>query len=229
MDFDGRFYRLHHARLDTEPYDGRFPQIWIGGERAADARHRRPLRRRLVAGGAWTPEDYADKLAAVRDSAEAAGRDPMAITPCFIQVCLIGEDDDALAEILRGAAGQGVPAAGVRRGAAPLRLRTSDGRRAGAASRTSIPATLTRERIVDFLDRVEPEAILAVVPARHAATGRAHRSRLTSTPACGCRRSWITAAMAGLKFARASAANVREAEDELLRLCGDVTMTWAQL
>ena len=23
-------YKLHHARIDTEPYDGRFPEIWIG-------------------------------------------------------------------------------------------------------------------------------------------------------------------------------------------------------
>ena len=30
VDFDGQFYTLHHARLDTEPYDGRLPPIWIG-------------------------------------------------------------------------------------------------------------------------------------------------------------------------------------------------------
>src|SRR5262249_13011881 len=30
VDFTGRFFSLHHARLDTEPYQGRFPQIWIG-------------------------------------------------------------------------------------------------------------------------------------------------------------------------------------------------------
>src|ERR1700759_3413231 len=28
VDFDGRFYTLRHARLDTEPYDGRPPPIW---------------------------------------------------------------------------------------------------------------------------------------------------------------------------------------------------------
>jgi phthiodiolone/phenolphthiodiolone dimycocerosates ketoreductase len=27
VDFDGRFYSLHHARLDTEPYGGKPPQI----------------------------------------------------------------------------------------------------------------------------------------------------------------------------------------------------------
>ncbi len=31
VDFSGRFYKLHHARLDTEPFEGRNPGIWIGG------------------------------------------------------------------------------------------------------------------------------------------------------------------------------------------------------
>ena len=31
VDFTGKFYHLHHARLDTEPYGGKFPKIWIGG------------------------------------------------------------------------------------------------------------------------------------------------------------------------------------------------------
>src|SRR5262245_3758936 len=30
VDFEGRFYKLHHARLDTEPFEGRHPRIWIG-------------------------------------------------------------------------------------------------------------------------------------------------------------------------------------------------------
>ncbi len=51
--------------------------------------------------GDWTPEHYAEMLSAVRTSAERAGRDPMAITPGFMQICLIGADDNALAEIVR--------------------------------------------------------------------------------------------------------------------------------
>ncbi len=39
---------------------------------------------------------------------------------------------------------------------------------------------------------------------------------------CGFRRSSIMAAMAGLGHAAASAGNVREAEDELMMLCGAV-------
>ena len=30
VHFDGQFYTLRHARLDTEPYEGRLPKIWIG-------------------------------------------------------------------------------------------------------------------------------------------------------------------------------------------------------
>ncbi len=66
VDFDGRFYRLRHARLDTEPYDGRFPPIWIGasGPRSLD------IAGRYADGwwpaGAWTPQDYAEKLSQVR-------------------------------------------------------------------------------------------------------------------------------------------------------------------
>ena len=71
VDFDGRFYQLHHARLDTEPYEGRHPAD-LDRRRAGRARWR--LVGRYADGwwptGAWTPEDYAEKLAAVRASAE---------------------------------------------------------------------------------------------------------------------------------------------------------------
>ena len=65
------------GRLDTEPYEGRVPQIWVGasGPRMLDiaARHADGW----WPAGAWTPEHYAEMLAAVRASAERAGRDPM--------------------------------------------------------------------------------------------------------------------------------------------------------
>ena len=47
--------------------------------------------------GAYTPEDYAAKLTVVRDAAERAGRDPMAIVPAVTQICLIGDDDEVAA------------------------------------------------------------------------------------------------------------------------------------
>ena len=114
--------------------------------------------------GAWTPEDYAEKLAAVRTSAER-GRarsdgDHALLHPGLPdrpRRCGTRRDSG-------GAAGQGVPPAGVGRDARAASATSTRWGRTGAAIRTSIPATLTRERIVEFLDRVEPESILAVVP-----------------------------------------------------------------
>ena len=220
VSFDGQFYRLQHARLDTEPYDGRFPPIWIGasGPRSLD------IAGRYADGwwpaGAWTPEDYAQKLARVRGSAERAGRDPMAITPCFIQVCVMGSDDTALAQILDaplvklfllqvsaellGSFGFDHPMGEGWRGFHDID-----------------PAVLTRERIVDFLDRVEPEMILAVVPH---GTPKQVAQTVKEYVDAGLRVPKILdyGAMAGLDHAAASADNVRAAEDDLIALCGGV-------
>lgn len=220
VDFDGRFYHLHHARLDTEPYDGRFPQIWIGGsgQRTLD------IVGRYADGwwptGAWTPEDYAEKLATVRASAERAGRDPAAITPCFIQVCIIGRADSALAEILEAPL---VKAFLLQVSAEMLRSFGYE-HPMGETWRgyqDIDPGVLTRERIVDFLDRVDPEAILAVVPH---GTPKQVAHVIAEYVDAGLRVPKILdyGGMAGLQYAAVSAENVREAEDELMRLCGDV-------
>src|SRR5260370_16159820 len=99
VDFSGRFYTLHHARMDTEPFEGRHPRIWIGG----GGPRMLEITGRYADGwwpaGAYSPDDYAAKLQTVRHSAERAGRDPMAIVPAFIMTCLIG-DDAELADIL---------------------------------------------------------------------------------------------------------------------------------
>lgn len=218
VDFDGRFYRLDHARLDTEPYDGRSPPIWIGasGPRMLDivGRHADGW----WPAGAWTPEHYAHMLGAVRNSAERAGRDPMAITPCYVQICLIGEHDAALEEIVRAPLVQSfllqVPANELRR----LGFAHPMGEDWGGFHDID-PAVLTRGRIIDFLNRVEPEAVLAVVPH-----GTPHQVAkvIKSYVDAGLRVPKILdyGAMAGLGFGAASAANVRKTEDELLALCG---------
>ena len=220
VDFDGRFYRLRHARLDTEPYEGRYPRIWIGGSgpRTLD------IVGRYADGwwptGAWSPEDYAEKLAAVRRSAEKAGRDPAAIAPCFIQVCLVARDDAALAEIL------GAPLVK----SFLLQVSAEVLRRAGfehpmgenwRGYQDIDPAALTRERIVDFLDRVQPEMVLAMVPY---GTPKQVAHIVKDYVDAGLRVPKIMdyGAMAGLRYTALSAGNVREVEDELIELCGDV-------
>ncbi|WP_370332928.1 LLM class flavin-dependent oxidoreductase [Mycolicibacterium hippocampi] len=220
VDFEGRFFRLHDARLDTEPYEGRFPRIWIGasGPRSLD------IAGRFADGwwpaGAWTPEDYAGKLARVRNAADRAGRDPMSITPCFIQVCVMGRDDATLAEILQAPLVKSFllqVSAEVLRG---FGFEHPMGANWGGFHDID-PAVLTRERIVDFLGRVEPEMILAMVP--HGTPEQVARMIADFVDA-GLRVPKILdyGAMAGLDHAAASAGNVRRAEDELMRLCEGV-------
>ncbi|MEO3760257.1 LLM class flavin-dependent oxidoreductase [Mycobacterium sp. B14F4] len=220
VDFEGRFYRLQHARLDAEPYEGRLPRIWIGGSgpRTLD------IVGRYADGwwptGAWSPEDYAEKLSAVRSSAERAGRDPAAITPCFIQVCVMGRDDAALAEILRAPLVKSF----LLQVSAELLGKLGFAHPMGESWRgyqDIDPAVLTRERIIDFLDRVEPEMVLAVVPhgtPKHVA----HVVKQYVDAGLRVPKILDYGAMAGLQYAAASAQHVRDAEDELLRLCGDV-------
>ncbi len=220
VDFDGKFYTLQHARLDTEAYNGTPPPIWIGasGPRMLD------ITGRFADGwwpaGAWTPEQYAEMLSVVRTSADRAGRDPMAITPCFIQVCFIGKDDAALADILQAplvkafllqVSAETLHSFGFEHPMGPDWRGFQD----------IDPAVLTRERIVDFLAKVQPEMLLAIVP--HGTPKEVAKIIKTFVDA-GLRVPKILdyGAMAGLGYAEASAANVRAAEDELLQLCGDL-------
>jgi phthiodiolone/phenolphthiodiolone dimycocerosates ketoreductase len=220
VDFDGRFYTLHHARLDSEPYDGHPPPIWIG----ASGPRMLEIAGRYADGwwpaGAWTPQQYAEMLGMVRASADRAGRDPMAITPCFIQVCFIGKDDAALADILQAPL---VKAFLLQVSAETLRgFGFEHPMGAGWRGFQDIdPAVLTRERIVDFLARVRPEMLLAIVP--HGTPKEVAKIIKTFVDA-GLRVPKILdyGAMAGLGYAAASAANVLAAEDELLQMCGDL-------
>ena len=78
------------------------------------------------------------------------------------------------------------------------------------------------ERIIAFLDNVPPEMVLAVVPH---GTPREVAKIIKSYVDGGLRVPKILdyGAMAGLKYAETSAANVRAAEDELMQLCGNLS------
>jgi len=94
IDFEGRHYRLHGAVMDLKAPSGRMPKIWIG------AHGPQMLRLAGTYGDGWyptmvsSPEEYAVKLAAVRDAARAAGRDPNAITPALHRFAVIGRTDE---------------------------------------------------------------------------------------------------------------------------------------
>ena len=216
VNFEGKFYQLHHARLDTEPYAGKFPRIWIGGSgprmlgiagREADGWW--PV-------GSFSVEAYAGMLAALRQSAEQAGRDPLAIETAGFMTCLIG-DEGELEEITRAPLVK----------AFLLQVRGDTMRERGFAHPMGEawqgihdinPETLTRARILEFLDKVETEALLAVVPhgtpRQVAAIIKTYVDAGMSVP-----RVLDYGGMAGLAFGARSAGKVRETEDELLRLC----------
>lgn len=215
VDFEGQFYHLQHARMDTDLYNGRCPQIWIGasGPRMLD------IAGRYADGwwpaGAWTPEQYAAKLAAIRRSAEKHGRDPMAIVPAISQLCLLGEDDE-IAEMLEAPLVKSI-----------LLMLTAEellqfGHKhpmgpAWRGFRDIDPGVLTRGRIIEFCAAVDKKALLDLLPC---GTPKQVARKMKGFCDAGLRifKLMDYGGMAGLKFGAASAAKVRAAEDELLRL-----------
>jgi len=218
VDFSGQFYTLRHARLDTEPYEGRFPKIWGG----ASGPRMLEIIGRYCDGwwpaGAYSPDDFAEKLKVVRGSAERAGRDPMAITPAFIWTCLIADDDAELAKILEAPLIKAyvlqIPARVMRQHGFEHPLGDE-----WRGIQDINPETLPRERIVAMLKKVNSEAILAIVPH---GTPRKVATTLKGYIDAGLRVPKILdySGMAGLPFAARSPRKVRDAEDELMRLVG---------
>ncbi|MBW8783212.1 MAG: LLM class flavin-dependent oxidoreductase [Novosphingobium sp.] len=218
VNFDGQFYQLHDARLDTEPYDGKFPPIWIG----ASGPRMLKITGRYADGwwpaGAWTPEDYAAKLAVVRESADAAGRDPLAITPATSMLCLIGEEDE-VAEMLTRPMVKSIA----------IMLTAEEMRRFGhehplgpdwRGYQDINPAVLNRERVVRFVEEFDSRALRDIVPM---GTPRQVAEKLSGFVDAGMRVIKIMdyGGMAGVKFAATSAAKVRETEDLLMAMCND--------
>lgn len=216
VDFTGQFYQLHHARLDTEAFENQLPKIWIGasGPRMLD------ITGRYADGwwpaGAYSPEEYAAKLKVVRDAAERAGRDPLAIVPAFIQTCLIGNDDAELAEIVSAPL---VKALIMQISAEVLKAHgfvhpLGENWR---GYQDINPAILNRERILAMLEKTQPEMLLAVTPH---GTPQQVAKIVKSFVDAGLRVPKILdySGMAGLKYSASSPQKVRVAEDELLRL-----------
>ena len=219
VDFEGEFYKLQHARLDTEPYDGKFPPIWIGsaGPRMLDITGR--YADGWWAAGAWNPEEYADKLGTIRASAERAGRDPMAIVPAQIQTVFISKDDAELTEIL---AAPLVKSHVMQITAHDLRVRGFE-HPLGPDWRgfqDINPEVLPRERIVAMLEKVTPEMLASYLPI---GTPKQIAQFMKGYVDAGMRVVKLLdyGGMAGLQYAARSAEKVREAEDELMRLVND--------
>lgn len=219
VDFTGEFYRLEHARLDTEPYDGKFPPIWIG---AAGPRML-GIAGRYADGwwpsGSYTPEDYAAKLKAILDAGDAAGRDMSNFTPALTQISLIG-DEGEIDEMLAKPMVKSII----------LMLTSKDLEQFGYKHPMGSdwrgimdfnPVKLSREKIIKFCEELDTQAIRDIFPV---GTPAQVARKLKGMVDAGMRIFKILdyGAMAGAKFAAKSAEKVRQAEDELLRLCGEI-------
>jgi len=95
VDFDGTFFKLEDAVLGLAPFEGRTPPIWLAshGPRMLELCGR--------AADGWIPtksepEEYANRLAVIRDAAEGADRDPDAITPSMLAYVLCAPDEESL-------------------------------------------------------------------------------------------------------------------------------------
>ena len=217
LEFDGRFFHLERARLDAELFDGQAPPIWIG----ASGPRMLALTGRYADGwwptGSDGPEEYAAKLDVIKRSAEDAGRDPSSIVPAKMVMCLLGEPDE-LREMLQRPM---VKSLG-------LQLTADSYRRRGYVHpmgdqwrgiQDLEPESPSRERLIQFFDEVDVDAILAGVPH---GTPKDVAQDIAALHDAGARVVSILdySGMAGQNFAARSAQKVRETEDEVLRLMG---------
>lgn len=216
VTFSGNFYSLENARFEIEGHDGKAPPIWVGcsGPRMLGITGRH-------ADGWWpvgnyTVEDFAQQLAAVREAAERADRDPMAIETAAIIVCLIGETPEELEIIAR----QPLVKSYI------LQMRADFVARFGyehpfgpdwKGFHDLHTRVLTRELVSRTLDAIPPRMVLDCIPNG------------TPKQMAGLMKGYVDAglqvpnfldygAMAGREYAARSARNVRAAEDELMRL-----------
>jgi phthiodiolone/phenolphthiodiolone dimycocerosates ketoreductase len=169
IDYEGRFFRLERAVLGLEPYEGRPPAVWLA------AHGPRMLRITGRHGDGWLPttigpDAYAAKLGVIRESAEAVGRDPDAITPSLLAYVMCAPDEDSLERMCASplarlllAAVDLPPETYARHGSASP---WSDG--TGFAS--FVPSTVSREEAMRIVDHITPgivrEHMLCGTPER---------------------------------------------------------------
>lgn len=97
---DSPYFPLRNAVFDLPPYQGKWPPIWIAGHKPRMLRAVGRYADGFLPAFAQRPQDYADRLQAVRDAASDAGRDPMGIVAAMWLPVITGKSrrdvDDAL-------------------------------------------------------------------------------------------------------------------------------------
>ena len=220
VTYEGQFFKLDKARMDTEPYAGQLPPIWIASGGPRMLRLTGEYADGWWPAGAWTPEDYAAKLAVIHQAAERVGRDPAAIVPAFIITCLIGDEaelEEMVSAPLVKAYLLQIPATVV----AGFGFEHPMGP-AWRGYQDINPGELTRERILAMLERTDPRAVLAVLP--HGTPAEVARV-IKGYVDAGLRVPKILdyGGIGGLHLGVKSPAKVRETEDILMQLCGQNT------
>src|SRR3954466_4181159 len=155
VDFHGKFFNLENAVLGLEPYEGVPPQVWV----AAHGPRMLRITGRLADGWLPTnikPEAYAEKLTAIRRSAEGAGRDPDAITPSMLAYVMCAPDEETLERMCES------PLARLLFAAVDLgpetyeRYGTTSPFEGGTGFHSFLPSTVTREEADRIVSHITP-------------------------------------------------------------------------
>jgi phthiodiolone/phenolphthiodiolone dimycocerosates ketoreductase len=106
---DSPYFPLRNALFDLPRYKGTWPEIWIAAHGPRMLRAVGRYADGYFPAFAHSPQEYAQRLEAVRTAASDAGRDPMAITPALWLMVVTGrnraEVDEALdSEVIRAGA-----------------------------------------------------------------------------------------------------------------------------
>lgn len=219
VDFEGQFYRLEHARMDTEFYEGKAPPIWTGcvGPRMLGITGREADG--WWPAGVYTPEDYAAKLKVILDHGDSVGRDMSHFVPALTQICLVG-DEEEVAEMLQQPMVKSIILMQTAKDLEQFGYKHPMGE-SWRGIHDFDPVRLSREKIIEFCDALDTQAIRDIFPV---GTAKEVAAKFKGFAEAGMRVFKVMdyGGMAGAKFAAKSAAKVREVEDEVLRLCGDI-------
>lgn len=106
---DSPYFPLRNASFDLPRYKGTWPEIWIAAHGPRMLRAVGRYADGYFPGFTHTPQEYAQRLEAVRAAASDAGRDPMAIVPALFIPVVTGRSradvDEALdSEVIRAGA-----------------------------------------------------------------------------------------------------------------------------
>jgi phthiodiolone/phenolphthiodiolone dimycocerosates ketoreductase len=178
VNFDGAFFRLQDAVLGLEPYEGVAPPIWLAahGPRMLD------ICGRLADG--WLPTNipidaYAEKLAAIRVSAERVGREPDDITPSMLAYVMCAPDEETLERMFAAPLARLLFAAVDVSPETYARHGSTSPFQDGTGFHSFLPSTVTREEAMRIVEHIPPgivrEHTLAGTPQQLAAQIRGYQ------------------------------------------------------